>query len=175
MFLLFQKRQNVELRPYTSAEHPRPTKKIIHKLTQKLNYWKQFKLTQIGKARVIDIFLASKLIFATKFYVIPANIQKGIQKSIFDFINFPNKVITISQHEMWKTKTQGGIKLMNIKIKSETAKAKWLIDIVTNEHLKLNLNIFTRLIGQQKGNISGKDLLFLETSYFKKTGSTFYG
>ena len=100
-----------------------------------------------------------------------------MQKAIFDYINFPNQVITISQAEMWKTKTKGGIKLINIQIKSETAKAKWLLEIATNDELKLNLMIFTSLLGQQKGNISGRDLIFLQTSYFKrqlKTDSEFY-
>ena len=40
--------------------------KIIPKLEKKLN-WKQFRLTQIGKARVIEIFLASKLIYASRY------------------------------------------------------------------------------------------------------------
>ena len=151
--------------------------KIIPNLVKRLNYWKQFRLTQIGKARVIEMFLASKLIYATKFYPIPSNIQKIMQRVIFNYINFPNRVITISQTEMWKTKTQGGIKLINLQIKSQTSKAKWLLDISTNPNLKLNLGIFTRLIGQQKGNISGRDLIFVQKSYLKnelKTKNNFY-
>ena len=115
--------------------------KIIPSLTKRLNYWKQFKLTQIGKARVLEIFLASKLIYATKFYPIPTDIQSKLQKAISDYINFPQKVPTIAQEEMWKTKPYGGIKLINLKIKSETSKAKWLIEIATNPSLKLNLDI----------------------------------
>ena len=51
--------------------------KLIPTLTRRLNYWKQFKLTVIGKARVVEIFLASKLLYATKFYSIPQNIEKN--------------------------------------------------------------------------------------------------
>ena len=134
--------------------------KIIPSFNQRLNYWKQFKLSQLGKARVVEMFLASKLIYATKFYPIPTNMQKSLQKSIIEYINFPNKVNTISQEEMWKTKQYGGIKLVNLQIKSETSKAKWLVEIATNPHLKINLDIFTNLIGTQKGNISGKDIIF---------------
>ena len=151
--------------------------KITPSLVKRLNYWKQFKLTQIGKARVIEIFLASKLIYAIKFYPIPLNIQKKMQQAIFQYINFPNRLVTISQSEMWKTKEQGGIKLINIQLKSEIAKAKWLVDIATNKNLILNLHIFTRLIGQQKGNISGRDLIFLPKTYIKnklETENKFY-
>ena len=103
--------------------------------------------------------------------------QKSLQKSIIEYINFPNKVNTISQEEMWKTKQYGGIKLVNLQIKSETSKAKWLVEIATNPHLKINLDIFTNLIGTQKGNISGKDIIFKKKSYFQnqlKTESKFY-
>ena len=132
---------------------------------------------QINKARVVEIFLASKLIYATKFYPIPTNIQQKLQEAFFEYINFPQKVITIAQKEMWNLKSQGGIKFINIQIKSETSKAKWLIDIATNPELKLNLDIFTRLVGNQKGNISGRDLIFLQKSYIQhqlKTDSVFY-
>ena len=56
---------------------------------------------------------------------------------IFEYVSFPQKVITIAQKEMWKIKAYGGIKLINIQIKSETSKAKWLIELVTNPTLKL--------------------------------------
>ena len=78
---------------------------------------------------------------------------------------------------MWKIKSQGGIKLTNTQLKSEISKAKWLIDIVSNPGLKMNLDIFTTLIGTQKGNIRGRNLIFLSKSYIQnqlKTGSIFY-
>ena len=150
---------------------------IVPDLNKRLNYWKQFKITQLGKARIVETFLASKLIYAMKFYPIPKNIQKSLQKSIFDYINFPQKNVTIAQKEMSKVKSQGGIKVINLQIKSETSKAKWLIEIATKPDLQTNLNIFTTLIGTQKGNISGRDIIFLQKSYFQnqlRTGTKFY-
>ena len=151
--------------------------KIIPNLTKRLNYWKQFHLTQIGKARIVETFLASKLIYATRFYPIPTNIQTSMQKAIFDYVTYPMKTHTIAQTEMWKTKENGGIKLINIAIKSGTAKAKWLIEMKSNDKLRLNLLIFEQLMGQQKAGIFGRDLIFLEKSYFKRhleTKSEFY-
>ena len=46
-----------------------------------------------------------------------------IQKSIFEYIHFLQKVITISQEEMWKTKQYGGIKLINVQIELESSKS----------------------------------------------------
>ena len=104
--------KNVEaLRVFFGNEEPHieTFNKIIPKLEKKLNYWKQFRLTQIGKARVIEIFLASKLIYATRFYPIPSNMLKVIQKATFNYINFTNKIVTIAQSEMWKIKAEGCI------------------------------------------------------------------
>ena len=150
---------------------------ILPSFTKRLNFWKQFKLTQIGKTRVVEIFLASKLIYATRFYPIPQDIQKTMQTAIYSYINFPSKVHTIGQAEMWKSKLNGGLKLINLAVKSGSAKVKWLIDIVTKENLNVNLLLFQRLLGAQKGNIEGKNLIFLQKSYFSrhlKTKSAFY-
>ena len=55
---------------------------IVPKLKRKLNYWKQFDLTQIGKTSVSETFLASNLVYAIKFYPIPKVMQQGIQNGI---------------------------------------------------------------------------------------------
>ena len=101
----------------------------------------------------------------------------ALQQEIFNYVNFPRKVITISQKEMQKLKTQGGIKLLNLEVKSMAPKVKWLIEMATNENLKRNLDIFTELMGTQKGGIRGKDIIFLRNEYMKsnlKTDNTFY-
>ena len=54
--------------------------KIVPNFNKRLNYWKQFQLTQLGRARVIEIFLASKLNYAIKFYPIPKTIEKKTTK-----------------------------------------------------------------------------------------------
>ena len=141
--------------------------KIFPSVYKRLNYWKQFKLSQIGKARVVDMFLISKLTYAMKFYPIPQDIVKGLQKAIFEFVNFPNKVVTIRQEEWWKTKLYGGIKLINVQLKSAQSKSKWEMGIATNSEMETNLNTFSTLMGKQKGEISGKDLIFLGRTYYQ--------
>ena len=164
---------------YFGNENPgfKSFRDIVPKFKTRLNYWKQFQLSKIGKARVAEMFLASKLVYAIKFYPIPTNFQKEIQDSISDFINFPNKVATISQKEMWKIKLNGGCKLVNVQIKSETSKAKWLMEIATKPQFKINLDIFSALIGPQKGQNQGRDLIFLPDSFMSynlKTNNPFY-
>ena len=150
---------------------------IIKNINKRLNFWKQFKLSTIGRARVVEIFIASKLVYAIKFYVIPKDMEKKLRQDIFQFINHPHRVTTVAQKEMWRLKEKGGIKLVNVQIKSEVSKAKWLIDITINPSLTLSYSIFHNLLGVQKGGIFGRDLIFLQPSYMQrhlKTSSNFY-
>ena len=122
----------------------------------------------MGKARVAETFLASKLVHAMKFYPIPLNLRKDIQNSIFSFVNFPNKVVTVGQREMWKVKHNGGLKLVNVQIKSETSKAKWLTEMASDPNCKVHLQIFNDLMGHQKGNNTGKDMIFMHTPHITR-------
>ena len=142
---------------------------LVPKFKKRLAYWKRFSLTKIGKATVAEMFLASKLFYAMKFYPIPQKFQKEIQDSIFDFVNFPNKVITVSQKEMWKIKINGGIKLVNVQVKSATSKAKWLLEMATNPYFRVNLDIFSSLVGVQRGDNRGRDLIFMHRAHITRT------
>ena len=150
---------------------------IIPNVIKRLHYWKKFKLSPIGKAKTIEIFIASTLVYATKFYKIPDDMVITLRSQILDFINFPLKTNTISQKEMWRPKEKGGIKLPNVQFKSQVAKAKWLIELASTPELKAHLSIFQSLLGIQKGYISGRDLLFLPHSYMQRhlnTDNSFY-
>ena len=150
---------------------------IIPNVCKRFHYWKTFKLSPIGKARTIEMFIASTLVYAIKFYKIPDETEKHLQNEIFHFVNFPQKTKTIAQEEMWKLRHNGGIKLPNLSVKSQISKVKWLIELASSPELKPQLFIFKSLMGPQKGNISGRDLLFLPRFYMNrhlKTENTFY-
>ena len=164
---------------YFGNDHPdRETfTDIIPKVTKRLNYWKKFELCPIGKSRTIEIFISSTLVFAIKFYKVPDDMEKSLRSQILNFMNFPRKTNTISQKEMWRLKESGGIKLPNVKVKAQISKAKWLIEMASNPNLNAHLLLFQNLIGIQKGNVSGRDLIFLPRSYMQrhlKTDNQFY-
>ena len=107
---------------YFGNENPggQTFEEILPKITKSLHYWKQFKLSKLAKSRVIEIFLASRMWYASTFYTVPHTILKNLQKAFFDFINFPQKTVTVSQNEMNKLRKHGGAKLIDIKTKSES-------------------------------------------------------
>ena len=69
---------------------------------------------------------------------------------------------------MWKIKLNGGCKLVNIQVKSEGSKARWLTEIATNPQLKVNFDIFSTLIGTQNGHNTGWDLIFMHKAHITR-------
>ena len=152
---------------------------IVPKLKKRLHFWKPLELPILAKARVIEIFHASKLFYASNFYPIPSNIEKEISEAFMDYITFPKKgkIPQVSKMEMEKLRIDGGLKLINISLKSQTPKVHWLIRLVTDEALKVHLHLFNSLIGVQKGQLLGQDIIFAENFYVTrilKTENTFY-
>ena len=126
-----------------------------------MNYWKQFQLSKFAKARVIEIFHASRLWYAAKFYQIPVHLKKQLQTAFKDYINFPrHNRPTVSEAELKKLRLHGGIKLIDIQTKVETSRAMWLMDLLHNQALKSNLAVATSLIGVQKGGLQLADIIY---------------
>ena len=147
---------------------------IVPKLKKRLHFWKPLELPLLSKARVIEIFHASKFFYASSFYPIPPQVEKDISEAFIDYINFPKKVEKplVSKMEMEKLRVDGGLKLINISLKSLTPKVHWLIRLITDETLKVHLHLFNSLIGIQKGQLRGQDIIFAENSYVTRTLNT---
>ena len=141
---------------------------IMPKIVRSMNYWKQFRLSQLAKARVVEIFHASRLWYAAKFYPIPPTMERDLQKAFFAYINYPHKVVTISQEEMQKLREHGGVKLVNITVKSEASKIKWLMELCVNPLLTVHSALLTRLLGIQKGGVQGLELFFTTKYYARR-------
>ena len=150
---------------------------IIPKVKRSMNFWKQFKLCKFAKARVIEIFHASRLWYAINFYPLPAGMKRELQNAFREYVNFPRQP-TISENELKKLRLHGGIKLIDIQVKLETYRSMWLIDLTIKPSLKTHLAVMTSLVGVQKGGLYGKELFFVDEHYskrlFKSPHSAFY-
>ena len=79
--------------------------------------------------------------------------------------------------ETMKLRLDGGLKLVDIKMKSYSLKIKWLMEMCVEQKLSIHLDLFTQLLGPQKSQIQGKDLFFVPTYYVDmslNTSSAFY-
>ena len=146
-------------------------------MKRRLHFWKPLRLPLLGKSRVIEIFHASKIFYAANFYPIPPDAVKGLTDAFIDYITFPKKKKNeVSKREMEKLREYGGIKLINLQLKSETPKIHWLVRMTTDPNLRIHLSIFDALIGEQIGQLRARDIIFTEKSYIKmcKFKNTFY-
>ena len=142
--------------------------KIIPKIEKSISFWKQFYLSKLAKARIIEIFHASRLWYAAKFYCIPPPLTKHLQQLFNDYINFPFQRHTVAEAELFKLRSDGGLKLINITLKSQASKVMWLKDLILKPSLHLQLALVTRLLGTQRGQKSGLELFFVPHSYAQR-------
>ena len=145
---------------------------IVPKVERSMNFWKQFGLCTLAKTRVIEIFHASRLWFATTFYPVPAPLVEKLHKSFLAYTNFPNSVSTISQAELRKLREDGGAKLIDVNAKAETYQVRWLLEVTSKEVLRIHLNLIKALLGTQKGGLQGEDFLFTTKQYIDRSFNT---
>ena len=120
---------------------------IYHKMKTSVQFWKRFYFSKFAKARIIEIFISSKLWYVAKFIAIPEKYYKKFQKLFLEFLNHPNKSNLISEDEMFKLRNDGGLKLINIKTKTLASKCKWLLDVLSNHELNINKTLIDELLG----------------------------
>ena len=149
---------------------------IFEKMKKAVNFWKGFYFSKFAKARIIEIFISSRLWYAAKFMSIPANFQKRFQSLISDFMNYPNKTNRIAEKELVKLREDGGIKLIHINTKALASRIKWLIEVIINCELSVNKEIIETLIGEQSHGYYGLDTIYLSKGIIKrmKIKSVFY-
>ena len=150
---------------------------IIPRMIKRLHFWKPLSLQILSKSRIIEIFHASKLWYAGSFYPIPDAQLKLIEDAFLDYIMFPKKKVEVSKTEMEKERKDGGIKLINVKLKSWTPKIFWLINLLTDPSLKYHRKVFNSLVGTQKGGLKPEDCVFTDQSYVTyclQSSSLFY-
>ena len=69
---------------------------------------------------------------------------------------------------MIKLRLDGGLKLVDISAKSKASKVKWLMEIVENPELDTHRQVITKLIGEQKGALTGIELFFTRPEYSRR-------
>ena len=149
---------------------------IYEKMEKSINFWKGFYFSKFAKARIIEIFISSKLWFAAKFISIPPHYQKLFQKILGEFMNYPNKANLIAENELIKLREDGGIKLIHVNTKALASRFKWIMNVITNEDLRINREIINMLIGEQSHGYYGLNALYTSKGIVKrmKINSIYY-
>ena len=109
--------------------------------------------------------MASKLLYAAKFYCMPKPFYTALQKQFTQFVNWPREQGTVNEAELFKMRPDGGLQLLHLLTKSQASKCAWLVRLLTLPALALNLTLFTALFGEQPSNKQGVEILFSPHSY----------
>ena len=83
------------------------------KLKTKFQFWKRARLSLIGKIKVLNSFILSRLWYRTEFQNIPKNLEPVIHQGILDFI-WGKKKHQISEACLKLSRENGGLNLIDI-------------------------------------------------------------
>ena len=102
---------------------------------------------------------------------------RDIDHAFTNYINFPSAKPMVSKMEMEKLREFGGLKLINIRLKAETPKIKWLMRLITDDELTAHKNIFESLMALEGLYLSGCEAMFAENSFIRNCtiSNLFYG
>ena len=95
--------------------------------------------------------------------------MKDVEHAFIDYVNFPSKKKMMSKPEMEKLRVFGGIKLINMKMKAEMPKIKWLIKLLTDDNLNAHRIIFESLIALEGLHLSCYEIIFAESSFIRRS------
>ena len=110
--------------------------KIFMKMTNILRMWKTRNISLCGKVLVINSLIAS--LFVYKMVVLPSiseSYVKRFKKMVQDFI-WNNRKPKISMEKLCCNKNQGGLKLVDIKVKDNAMKVQWVKMISEDPYMR---------------------------------------
>ena len=87
-------------------------------------------LSLIGKIKVLNIYIYSRLWYRTEFYDIPTYILKELNRETTDFI-WGNKKHYFNQNILMTNTGSGGLGLTNISLKIQAQRMMWLKTVLS--------------------------------------------
>ena len=90
--------------------------KVVASMKRNLNFYLKRKLSYIGKAKLIIVFILPKVWYLATIFPPPQDIIKDIEGAIFEFLWYKRKD-KINRKTMYLPVSQGGVGLMDINLK----------------------------------------------------------
>ena len=131
----------------------------LAKIKSKGSYWKPRKLSFIGRVRVVNIFILSRLWYRTEIFSIPPHILRELDSYIIEFV-WNGKKHEVSKELLCASLENGGLGLTKITNKIFAQRIVWLSKLYN-----LDQNCFTKVIAEESiGNFDAeyKGLDFLK-------------
>ena len=112
-----------------NTQETRPWEPIIDLVHRDLERWKSVHLTLDKKRLIVQAVVGGRTQFLTKAQGMPDTIREALTKEIQSFIwDDAEHVPRLGMNHLTETKDNGGLKLLNLKIRNEAIELIWLRD-----------------------------------------------
>ena len=103
----------------------------INKLEKALNLWRSRSLSLLGKALIINVLGFSKLLYLAKVLLVPPWVFARINSIVWPFL-WGCKMETVSRNTCYLKVKNGGINLVNLKLKCQALRVAGMISTLNN-------------------------------------------
>ena len=130
---------------------------LYTKIKIKLAFWKGRNLSLIGRVRVINIYILSRLWYGTEIFSIPNNLLTEIERDIPDFV-WNKEKHEISKQLLMSCESNGGLQLVDIQSKIGAQRLSWLAKDLKLPYDDFNRKIADEILGTFKGDYIGLEV-----------------
>ena len=142
----------------------------LEKIKTKLTYWKGKFLSLKGKIQVLNIFVLSKIWYCLECQDLPKNLKTDLDKMLANFIW--NDIHQRSLDVLYRNYDEGGLKLQDTEIKTNTFRILWLSELFQSDAKSIKRFLGNTLIGMH-GKIKGLKLMYASNKYDNKVEYVF--
>ena len=147
---------------------------LYTKIKLKLAFWKDRNLSLIGRVRVINIYILSRLWYRTEIFSVPKNLLTEIEKDILDFV-WNEKKHEINKQLLMSCESDGGLQLVDIQSKTGAQRLSWLAKVFKLPYDDFNLKIADEILGTFEGDYIGLEVFKADADMLKpKVVDPFY-
>ena len=144
------------------------------KIKNKFQFWKRARLSLIGKIKVLNSFILSRLWYRTEFQNIPKNLEPVVHQGILDFI-WGKEKHQISEACLKLSRENGGLNLIDIENKITTQRIKWLFDLIKLDSEDFTKVVANKVMGKFNAGYEGLDIFKADITEMKpKSTDHFY-
>ena len=120
----------------------------MDKIKNKINYWKRKGISLLGRVKIVNVFILSRLWYRTRFFTISRYLLNKIEQLIRNFIWEDKLGGRVRQEVLNLSYEEGGFQLVDITIKTTVQNIQRIINLMNHENKKIEMFLINSLIGK---------------------------
>ena len=120
----------------------------VEKIKNKINYWKRKGISLLGRVKIANVFILSRLWYRTRFFTISRYLLNKIEQLIRNFIWEDKLGGRVRQEVLNLSYEEGGFQLVDITIKTTVQNIQRIINLMNHENKNFEMFLINSLIGK---------------------------